>query len=259
MPDVTEKNLLRVNILGVGVHPLTMQAALDQFDYWIRKRTPNYVCVTPAHAIMDCYGNPELQKIYNHSGLTTPDGMAIVWLTRMAGYNTDRVYGPDLLLAACDQFQEQKYRHYFYGGAPKVLSDLIEKLKLDYPDTIIAGSESPPFRDLSEEEINDSISRISKASPDILWIGLGSPKQEKWMSEYFQLLNVPVVVGVGAAFDFLSGNKPQAPVWIQRIGFEWLFRLISEPKRLWRRYARYPKFVWLVILQKLGLKKFQIS
>lgn len=248
----------RHDILGVGVSAINMQQALAAMDYWIKTRSPHYVCVTPAHAIMDCYDYPPLRQIYNHSGLTTPDGMAIVWLLRWAGYaGVERVYGPDLLLAACAAFEGNGCRHYFYGGATGVAERLVSRLQAQFPGLQVAGFEAPPFRELSSAEDEEVARRIRAAQPDILWVGLGSPRQERWMSAHLERLDVPVLVGVGAAFDFLSGNKPQAPRWVQRSGLEWLFRFLSEPRRLWRRYlVNYPRFVTLVLMQKLGLKKF---
>lgn len=245
------------NILGVQVDAITMANTLDSFREWISSRQPHYVCVTPAHAVMDCWDHPELREIYNSSGLTTPDGMAIVWLLRWAGHkNVERVYGPDLLLAACQRSREAGWRHYFYGGAPGVAETLVVALKEKNPDLSVVGIESPPFRILTQNEDAAACERIRASQADILWVGLGSPKQEVWMSEHFQQLGVPVIVGVGAAFDFISGVKPQAPRWMQRSGLEWLFRLVSEPSRLWRRYILgYPRFVVLVLLQRLGVIK----
>lgn len=184
--------------------------------------------------------------------------MAIVWLLKLAGYNVDRVYGPDLLLAIAGISPEKGYRHYFYGGAPGIAEKLVVRLKKSFPDLQVVGCESPPYRPLTPDEDKAVVERIRNASPDFLWVGIGSPRQECWMSEHVNILNVPVLIGVGAAFDFLSGSKPQAPRWIRRAGFEWAFRLFNEPKRLWRRYILgYPKFVFLVLLQLLGLKSFK--
>lgn len=247
----------RFNILGVHVSAITMRDALDSFREWISSRQPHYVCVTPAHAVMECWDHPELRQVYNASGLTTPDGMAIVWLLRWAGHeNVERVYGPDLLLATCQKSLKTGWRHYFYGGAPGVAEALVAALKKSMPELQVVGIDSPPFRRLTPEEDEAACARIRTSQADIVWVGLGSPKQEVWMSEHFQQLGVPVIVGVGAAFDFLSGVKLQAPRWMQRSGLEWFFRLLNEPGRLWRRYLLgYPRFVILVILQRLGVIK----
>jgi N-acetylglucosaminyldiphosphoundecaprenol N-acetyl-beta-D-mannosaminyltransferase len=162
------------------------------------------------------------------------------------------------MLAVCQQGVEKGYRHYFYGGAPGVGEKLAAVLEKQFPGLQIVGIDSPPFRALTADEIQAEQARIQAAHPDIVWIGIGSPRQEIWMSEHTAGLNVPVLAGVGAAFDFLSGNKPQAPKWVQRSGLEWFYRLISEPRRLWRRYLLgYPRFVVLVVLQALGWLRFE--
>jgi N-acetylglucosaminyldiphosphoundecaprenol N-acetyl-beta-D-mannosaminyltransferase len=252
------EKLPSISILGVKVNPITMAQALGEMQDWIAAREPNYICCVPAHAVMACHDQPELKAIYDHAGICTPDGMAIVWLARSEGYaKVERVYGPDLLLAACQTSLETGWRHYFFGGAPGVAEKLVEKLRLRFPELQVAGIHSPPFGEMSVEEDAEIINKIQQAKPDIVWVGLGSPKQERWMSDHVDTLKVPALVGVGAAFDFLSGTKPQAPRWMQRSGLEWLFRLLSEPRRLWRRYVLgYPRFIWLVFLQKIGILKY---
>ncbi|MBI9048090.1 MAG: WecB/TagA/CpsF family glycosyltransferase [Anaerolineaceae bacterium] len=249
----------RENILGIAVNAINMQQAIGQIESWVIRKESAYICVTPAHAIMECVNQPELKKIYNESSMTTPDGMAIVWLLKLADHKQiTRVYGPDLLLQTCSAFVDRDVKHFFYGGAPHVAEKLVQKLRAINPQVKIAGSYSPPFRALSEEEDATVIKMFKDSGADIIWIGLGSPKQEQWMANHYNQCNA-VMIGVGAAFDFLSGTKKQAPYWIQRSGFEWLFRLFSEPKRLWRRYIKYPKFIWLVIMQKLKIQDFPIE
>jgi N-acetylglucosaminyldiphosphoundecaprenol N-acetyl-beta-D-mannosaminyltransferase len=247
------------NILGVHVNAITMTGALQTIAAWIQSRQPHYVCVTSAHSVTECYDHNELRDIYNRSGLITPDGMAIVWLMRAKGFHfVERVYGPDLMLAVCQDGVEKGYRHYFYGAAPGVPEQLAARLQERFPGLLVVGVESPPFRDLSPDEDQVMIDRIRAASPDIVWVGTGCPRQERWMNDHLDSLEVPVLVGVGAAFDFLSGIKRQAPRWVQRNGLEWFYRLLSEPRRLWRRYLLcYPRFVVLVALQALGLLRFE--
>lgn len=236
----------RANILGVQVSAINMQMALNEISRWVDRHEQHYVCVTPAHGVMECQRNPELLDIFNHSGLTTPDGMAIVWLLKTKGFSqVSRVYGPDLLQETCKHSIERGYRHFFYGGKPGVAELLIESLTSKYPGLHVAGWKCPPFRELSFQENEEVISEINAAEPDIVWVGISTPKQERWMARNLGKIHAPVMVGVGAAFDFLSGVKPQAPKIIQRSGLEWLFRLATEPRRLWPRYAEYPKFVWL--------------
>lgn len=241
-------------ILGIKISALDINMTLAQLDAWITERSHQYVCVIPAHSIIDTYNQPTLRPIFNSSGMNTPDGMAVVWLLKLKGHHhVERVYGPDLLLATCKYGLEKKNRHYFYGGAPGVAEKLVQNLSLRFPGLQVAGTFTPPFRPLSRAEDEEAICRINQAQADILWIGLSSPKQEVWMHEHLGKLNVPVMVGIGAAFDFLSGTKPQAPIWVQHSGLEWLFRLANEPKRLWPRYRQYPKFMLLVLAELAGV------
>jgi N-acetylglucosaminyldiphosphoundecaprenol N-acetyl-beta-D-mannosaminyltransferase len=243
----------RVDLLGVAISAINMRQAVSAIETWIRDQQPQYVCVTPAHAVMDCHDNPALRALYNASGLTTPDGMAVVWWLRWHGQRqVERVYGPDLMLAVCQRSLETGWRHYFYGGGPGVAVDLARTLQTRFPGLQVAGVYSPPFRQLSPEEDRAISAQIEASQADIVWVGLGAPRQEVWMSDHLGRVGAPVLVGVGAAFDFLSGRKRQAPHWMQRGGLEWLFRLVSEPRRLWRRYMLgYPRFVALAVWQAL--------
>jgi N-acetylglucosaminyldiphosphoundecaprenol N-acetyl-beta-D-mannosaminyltransferase len=237
-----------------------MTQAVEAIEDWIKQGHQRYVCVTPAHAVMECYLQPELRPIFNNSGLTTPDGMAIVWLLRLTGRNqVNRVYGPDLMLSVCERSIDRGYKHFFYGGVPGVANELTARLQTRFPGLRVAGTYSPPFHSLSSREDEALVERINRTLPDIVWIGISTPKQERWMSEHVGKLSAPVLIGVGAAFDFLSGRKKQAPRWIQRSGMEWLFRLASEPRRLWRRYSNYPLFVLLALAQALKLKRFPLE
>ena len=249
-----------VNILGVLVSPIAMDDALRAIEGWVFNRTPTYVTVTPAHAIMDAYGDPELRRIFNASGLTTPDGMAIVWLLRLRGHRrVERVYGPDLMLEVCRHGLDRRYRHFLFGGEAGVAEALRGRLEERFPGLEVVGTWSPAFGPISEQEDTSTVERINAAKPDIVWVGLGTPKQERWMAAHLGRLTAPVMIGVGAAFDFLSGRKPQAPRWMQRIGMEWFFRLATEPRRLWPRYRRYPLFVLLATAQLLGLKRYPLG
>ncbi len=247
----------RVNILGVEVSAINMAQALAAIQEWIDRQDRHYVCVTPAHSVMDCYRDPSLRTVFNESGLTTPDGMAIVWLLRLHGcQHVSRVYGPDLMREACSISAAKGWRHYLYGGEPDVAECLKSALEAQYQGIRIVGMYSPPFRPLSADEDREVIATINAAGPDIVWVSLGSPKQERWMYDHRDKLGASVMVGVGAAFDFLAARKPQAPRWMQRAGLEWLYRFVHEPSRLWPRYSQYPLFVLLAVAQLTGLRKF---
>jgi N-acetylglucosaminyldiphosphoundecaprenol N-acetyl-beta-D-mannosaminyltransferase len=186
--------------------------------------------------------------------------MAVVWIIKSRGHqDVERVYGPELLESACSRFIEQGYRHYFYGGSPEVNAALVRELKIAHPGLIVAGYKSPAFRTLSSEELEADIKDINSSKAHILWVALGAPRQEQWMAANLRRLDVPIMIGVGAAFDFIAGYKKQAPHWMRRLGFEWLFRLLQEPARLWPRYRQYPRFIFLLLLQVLGIMKFPIK
>jgi N-acetylglucosaminyldiphosphoundecaprenol N-acetyl-beta-D-mannosaminyltransferase len=247
----------RVNILGVRVSAIRMADALDTIGEWLARREPHYACVTPAHVVMDGYRNPDVRGWINRAGLATPDGMGIVWLLKIRGYRSvSRVYGPDLMLETCEHFLPDRRRHFFYGGEPGIADQLALRLSARFPGLQVTGTFSPPFRLPTPAEDEAEIRRINDSRADILWIGIGSPKQEQWMAGHIGKINAPVMIGVGAAFDFLSGRKKQAPAWIQHAGLEWLFRLATEPRRLWRRYSQYPLFVMLAFLQIIGLTRY---
>lgn len=241
----------RTSILGVRIDVLNLELALEQIAEWMQTKEAHYVAVVPAHSIMDAVEDPAFWEVLNASDLSTPDGMPLVWIMRSRGFDyADRVYGPDLMLAVFEWSQSKALKHFFYGGEPGVAEALADKMKLRFPDLKIVGTYSPPFRRLSDEE-DERVSQIIRESQaDIVWVGISSPKQEFWMAEHKDLLGVPVLVGVGAAFDFLSGHKRQAPRWVQRAGLEWLFRWMQEPRRLWPRYSQYPRFVWLVLKER---------
>jgi len=242
-------------VLGVGVSAIDMTRAVSLVEGWIAATAHNYVCITGVHGVMESLDDPQLRAIHNRAGLVTPDGMPLVWLGRLHGHaHVDRVYGPDLMLACCAASTAKGYRHFFYGGGPGVAERLGQKLTERFPALVIAGTWSPPFGELTPAEEQAAIETINAARPDIVWVGLSTPRQERWMARHVGRLSAPVLVGVGAAFDFNAGLKPQAPRWMQRSGLEWLFRLGTEPRRLWRRYLRNnPRFIWHIFLQVSGL------
>jgi N-acetylglucosaminyldiphosphoundecaprenol N-acetyl-beta-D-mannosaminyltransferase len=247
------------NVLGVGISAINLDRAVSTISQWIDRREHHYVCVTGVHGVMESQRSPELKRIHNEAGMVTPDGMPMVWLSRMGGFaDASRVYGPDLMAAVCAESVVKGWRHFFFGGAEGVADQLKEKLTERFPGLQVAGTFCPPFRPMTPEEDAELIQLIDAAQPDIVWVGLSTPKQERWMAKHIKRLKAPVLVGVGAAFDFHAGLKRQAPKWMQRNGLEWFFRLVTEPKRLWKRYLiNNPLFVTYLIAEKLGLRNFQ--
>ncbi len=234
----------RVDVLGVGVSAITMAEAVGEIGRWIEEGERHYVCVTGVHGVMESQRDAELRVIHNASGLTTPDGMPMVWAGRWAGASIERVYGPDLLLAVSEVAAGRGWTSYFYGGANGVADLLATRLEERFPGMRVVGTHSPPFRPLTPEESAEDVARINDSGADIVWVGLSTPKQERWMAAHRGQLLASALVGVGAAFDIHAGTLPQAPTWMQRSGLEWLFRLCKEPRRLWRRYLyNNPRFV----------------
>ncbi len=247
---------LGVDILGVKVSATRMDETVRIIEDWITNREAQYVCVSGMHGVMECQRDERLRGIHNAAGLVTPDGMSLVWLCKLKGHQrVERVYGPDLMLALCERSPERGYRHFFYGSSPAVLEALAARLLARWPSLQVVGTYAPPFRSLSPQEDAQSVGQIIESRPDVVWVGLGTPKQERWMAEHVDRLGAPVLIGVGAAFDFNAGMKRQAPRWMQRNGLEWLFRLLSEPRRLWRRYlVSIPLFAYYLALDALGLR-----
>ena len=247
---------VRVDVLGVGVSAITMADAVDTIAGWIASRERHYVCITGVHGVMESRRDPALRAIHNAAGLVTPDGMPLVWLGRARGHRRiERVYGPDLMLALCEWSVARGVRHYFYGGAETVADRLAARLQQRYPGLLVAGTYSPPFRPLSADDDDAIVRQINATEPDIVWVGLSTPKQERWMHAHCGRVTAPALIGVGAAFDFHAGLKRQAPRWMQRSGLEWSFRLATEPRRLWKRYlVNNPWFVWEVLRESVGVR-----
>jgi N-acetylglucosaminyldiphosphoundecaprenol N-acetyl-beta-D-mannosaminyltransferase len=237
-------------VLGVRVHAVQMSDAIAQLRSWIQNReSGRYVAVTGMHGVAESRQDSYFREILNNADLVVPDGMPLVWLGRWHRFSMrQRVTGSELMAAFCRQ-TGPRCRHFFYGGGPGVAEDLARALWEKY-GIVVAGTYTPPFRPLTEEEEREVAAQVQESAPDVLWVGLSTPKQERWMYEHRDTLQVPVMIGVGAAFDLNSGNLQRAPVWMQEHGLEWLFRLYAEPQRLWKRYlVTIPKTAWFVCLE----------
>lgn len=249
------------HVLGVRVDAVQIADVVDHMKEWIRERRGCHsIAASGMNGLVEAQHDPEFKQILNATDLVVPDGMPLVWLGRRGGHVLPRrVYGPDLLLSFCEKTAGCGYRHFFYGAErePDVPERLAEKLKQRFQGMIVAATYSRPLASAGIEQEDEILSRVSQAGPDVVWVGLGEVRQVRWMHEHRDKLNVPVVVGVGAAFDMISGRRKQAPRWMREHGLEWLFRLCQEPRRLWRRYLIYgTQFVAWIILESLGLKKF---
>lgn len=225
-----------------------MDMAVAELARWIDQGARHYVCVTGVHGVMESQGDPDLVRIHNNSGLTTPDGMPMVWAGRKAGAEwMNRVYGPDLMLAVFDAAISRGWKMFLYGGGAGVVEDLEDRMWLRFPAVEVVGTYTPPFRTLDEEESDHIVRIINDSGADIVWVGLSTPKQEKWMDQFRPRLQAAALIGVGAAFDIHAGRISQAPKWMQRTGTEWLYRLLKEPRRLWKRYlSNNPRFAWKI-------------
>lgn len=251
----------RFNVLGVALHAMNLPIATEAVLEAIRERRKGYVCVTGVHGVTEAQNDPAFRAILNAAFLNTTDGMPLVWLGRHAhGRWVDRVYGPDLMLEIFRATQSTTIRHFFYGGAPGVAEELKARLEARFPGVTVCGTYCPPFRPLHAEEQADLQRIVREARPDIIWVGLSTPKQERFMAEYLSKLDTTLMFGVGAAFDFHAGRISQAPRWMQRSGLEWFYRLCSEPRRLGRRYlVNNPLFLWRIFGQLSGLRKYPLE
>jgi N-acetylglucosaminyldiphosphoundecaprenol N-acetyl-beta-D-mannosaminyltransferase len=249
-------------ILGMKVSHTSYSHAVETICEWAEKHQSRYVCVATVNNVMEAFDSTNFRQLMNEADLVTPDGMPVVWGARCLGHKrATRVYGPDLTPLLLEQAARLGLPVGFYGGAPHVLEKLVQNSKARNPHLHVAYAFSPPFRPLSPAESKDVVAAINDSGARILFVGLNTPKQDLWMAAHKGSVQA-VMVGVGAAFDFLSGSKPQAPRWMMPIGLEWAFRLIMEPKRLWRRYLRHnPRFILLFSLQLLGweLRSYPIA
>jgi N-acetylglucosaminyldiphosphoundecaprenol N-acetyl-beta-D-mannosaminyltransferase len=248
------------NVLGIGLSAVNMNLMLELAERWLAKTRQGYICFTGVHGVMEAQKDPRLRDILNQATMNAPDGMPMAWVGHLQGFaEMDRVSGPDFMLAMCSHSLEHGYRHFLYGGKPGVAVELKQALEAKCPGIQIVGTYTPPFRPLNAGEEQALISQLRDAKPHILWVGLSTPKQELFMDQYLDRLQVPLLVGVGAAFDFHTGRISDCSNWIKRAGMQWFHRMMQDPVRLGRRYFRSnPAFVWKIILQLLRVRHYPI-
>jgi N-acetylglucosaminyldiphosphoundecaprenol N-acetyl-beta-D-mannosaminyltransferase len=244
-----------VSVLGVTVDTIQPGEAIERMTGWIdRRERGRFVVAANVHMLVEARRHPDFGRVLRGADLVVPDGMPLVWVARRRGISlARRVPGPDLFKEFCTRTQGRRYRHYFYGGAPGVPERMIANLRQSL-DLEVAGHCSPPFRPLTPEEDRAAVAAINAARPDIVWVGLGCPKQEWWISQHRDCIEAPVLAGIGQAFDIYADATQRAPEWLQRSGFEWLHRLWQDPRRLWRRYLiGNALFLGYLALEELGL------
>jgi N-acetylglucosaminyldiphosphoundecaprenol N-acetyl-beta-D-mannosaminyltransferase len=247
-----ETRFADTHIIGMKVSRTSYRQAAEAIRNWAQQGASKYVCIASVNNVMEAYDSRAFQSVMNGAALVTPDGMPVVWGLRLLGRkNASRVYGPDLTPVLLEMAQESGLPVGFYGGSEAVLKRLLEVVSKRFPKLNVAYSFSPPFRPLTPEEDAQVTAAINASGARVLFIGLNTPKQDYWMAAHQGHVRA-VMVGVGAAFDFLAGSKPQAPRWMMPLGLEWLFRLATEPRRLWKRYLKHnPRFVVLLAWQLL--------
>lgn len=249
--EIMKKQMQYCEILGTNINVTTMSETIEYMKENLEDLKGNYICVSNVHTTVMSYENLEYKKIQNGGAMALPDGKPLSIISKKRGYpKAERVSGPDLMPEIFQLSQQNGWTHYFYGGSETTIRTLELKLKKQYPNMKIVGLYSPPFRMLTEEEDYNIIEEINQLNPDFLWIGLGAPKQEQWMYDHKDKVQ-GLMIGVGAAFDFLAGTTKRAPKWMQKMSIEWLYRLLSNPRRLWKRYfITNTKFLWLILRRK---------
>ena len=251
----------RVNVLGVGITPLDARQTIAAIDRVIASRSKAYVCVTGVHGVMEAQHDQALREILNRSFITTPDGRPTVWVGRMQGFRKmKQLTGPNLMLQLCHESVVKGQTHFFYGGDVGVAEQLKCNLESRFPGLRVVGTYTPPFRPLTQEEELDLQNTIACLQPDIFWVGLSTPKQERFMAQYLPTLDTKVMVGVGAAFDIHTGRIKDSPEWLKSLGLQWVHRIWQEPGRLWKRYLyNNPRFIVRITSQLLGFRKYEIA
>lgn len=244
-----------VHILGSRVHLVSTIGTVDYIERWIHDGSElcRQVIVTGFHGLIEAHKNPDIQSVLNAADLWVPDGIAPVWLARMRGHrNVVRAPGAEIMTEFLRRSDKKGYSSFFYGDTDQTLDALCGTVKREYPGHRVVGAYSPPFRSLTPSEEDEIVERINAAQPDILWVALGMPKQDIWIHERLAKLKVPVAIGVGAAFAFVAGTVPRCPEWMGRAGFEWVYRFMKEPEKLWRRdLMDGPRFILLAGMELL--------
>jgi len=250
----------RANVLGVGISAVNLPEAVGLFRQALETGVRGYVCVTGVHGVMEARRDPCLRRILNSSLLSTPDGMPMVWVGRLQRLRRmERVFGPDLMRAVCQMSVPNGYTHFLYGGKPGVAEHLRAVLGQQFPGLRVVGAYTPPFGPLGKNEEQELRSIVARVKPDIFWVGLSTPKQERFMAHCTKVLEARLMVGVGAAFDYLCGNIKDAPDWMKVSGLQWLHRFAQEPGRLWKRYlVNNPRFLWDITLQVMGIRTYPL-
>jgi N-acetylglucosaminyldiphosphoundecaprenol N-acetyl-beta-D-mannosaminyltransferase len=254
-------DLPRANVLGVGIHAINPQSAVEIVRTELASGRKGYICVTGVHGVMEAQKDPQFLSILNSAFLVTPDGAPTVWVGRMQGHaQMARVFGPDLMLGVCRASVGWGSSHFLYGGAEGVAEELAAKLRQLCPGIKIVGTYTPPFRPLLHSERQELQTIVENVAPDITWVGLSTPKQEKFMAEYLPILRTKLMIGVGAAFDLHTGRIKDCDDWMKRTGLQWFHRLCQEPRRLWKRYLiNNPKFLMAIAAQLTGLRTYNIA
>jgi N-acetylglucosaminyldiphosphoundecaprenol N-acetyl-beta-D-mannosaminyltransferase len=238
-------------VLGVKVSAVNMADALRIADDIILRSSPSYICLTGVHGVMEAQDSADLMSALNHAAINLPDGMPMTWVGHLQGHRQmDRVFGPDFMIEMCRLSVERKHRHFLYGGEAGVVEELKLALEKKSPGVQIVGTFTPPFRDLTADEMSGLKEELAQCRADVLWIGISTPRQECFMAQHINYLKVPLMVGVGAAFDYHTGRIRDCAPWIKRAGLQWLHRLLQDPRRLWRRYLKAnPGFLWKITVQ----------
>ena len=259
-PPLAANPTEQVNVLGVGVHPIDMEKAALILEARIREGRKGYVCLAGVHGIMEAQRDPGLKSIYAQAALVAPDGMPTVWIGQAQGFREmQRVFGPDLMIEILVREEFRNCVHFLCGGESGVAEKLRDELLRRFPWAKIVGTYSPPFRPMTPEEERELTERVRSLQPDIIWVGISTPKQEKFMARYLPILDTKLMIGVGAAFLFHTGAIRDSPQWVKRAGLQWLHRLLQEPSRLWKRYLlNNPLFLVSVLLQNLRLRNYML-